>query len=126
MVSKKQAVLILPVTHDVLNNNHKTVFGGWIMAQMDIAASIPAVLAAKGTVVTKLVKEINFVSAGNAHDLFYFYAEVSQTGNTSITIDLEVIAHRDVINTREVLIATGQMVFVAVDAAGKPRKIVKS
>lgn len=123
MASEKQPVLILPVTHDTLNNNHTTVFGGWIMSQMDIAASIPAVIRTKGAVVTKLVKEINFKSPGRANDLFYFYADISHVGTTSLTVDIEVIAHRDINNIQKVLIATGEMVFVAIDESGKPRKI---
>ncbi|MFX8235171.1 hotdog domain-containing protein, partial [Acinetobacter baumannii] len=75
-------------------NVHGDVFGGWIMSQVDIAGSIPAVVRANGRVATIAVNSFVFKQPVYVGDLVSFYAEVVKTGRTSITVDVEVYAQR--------------------------------
>ncbi|MBW8077724.1 MAG: acyl-CoA thioesterase, partial [Gallionella sp.] len=70
------------------------VFGGWIMAQVDIAGSIPAVHRARGRVATVAVNSFVFKQPLFMGDLVSFYADIVKVGRTSITVDVEVYAQR--------------------------------
>ena len=89
-----------PDTHAVLRvmpqpsdaNIHGDVFGGWIMAQVDIAGSIPATRRAQGRVATVAVNAFTFKQPVFVGDLLSFYAEIIKVGTTSVTISVEVFA----------------------------------
>src|SRR2546423_8966347 len=89
----EQPVLrIVPMPADT--NAHGTIFGGWVMAQVDIAGSIPAWARAQGPVVTIAVNSFVFREPVFVGDLVSFYARVLKVGKTSITVDVEVFAQR--------------------------------
>ena len=75
-------------------NVHGDVFGGWIMAQVDIAGSIPASRRANGRVATVAVNSFVFKQPVFVGDLLSFYADIVKTGNTSVTVSVEVYAQR--------------------------------
>src|SRR3546814_13024224 len=75
-------------------NIHGDVFGGWIMAQVEIAGSIPATRRAAGRVATIAVNSFTFKQPVFVGDLLSFYAEIVKVGTTSITISVEVSAER--------------------------------
>jgi len=121
----KVPVIRVPAQPSDLNEGG-TIFGGWIMSQVDIAGSIPAAIAARGACVTRAVEAFEFKKPVFAGDLVSCYAEVVKVGKTSITISVEVFAERmrqGVITTLKVTQA--RLVYVAVDNAGKPRIIEK-
>jgi acyl-CoA thioesterase YciA len=116
------ALRVVPMPGDA--NPAGDVFGGWIMAQVDIAGSIPAILRTGGRVVTIAVNSFLFKQPVFVGDLVSFYAEVVKIGNTSITVDIEVWAQRlrqKEIETVKVTEAT--VTYVAVDGDRKPRTI---
>ncbi|WP_273856620.1 acyl-CoA thioesterase, partial [Serratia liquefaciens] len=84
---KQPAVRVMPMPSDA--NVHGDVFGGWIMSQVDIAGSIPAVVRANGRVATIAVNSFVFKQPVYVGDLVSFYANVVKTGRTSITVDVE-------------------------------------
>src|ERR1700693_5977738 len=89
----EQPVLrIVPMPADT--NAQGTIFGGWVMAQVDIAGSIPAFERAQGLVVTVAVNSFAFKEPVFVGDLVSFYARVCRVGRTSITVDVEVYAQR--------------------------------
>lgn len=98
------------------------IFGGWIMSQVDIAASIVAHRRAQGRVVTVAVNEFQFHQPVFVSDLVSFYAEVTKVGRTSITIDVQVYAERrgvpDIIKVTE-----AYLTFVAIDENRQPRPV---
>jgi len=107
-------------------NEGGTVFGGWIMSQVDIAGSIPAAIAAGGTIVTRAVDAFEFKKPVFAGDLVSCFAEVVKVGKTSITVSVEVFAERmtqGVVTSLKVTQA--RLVYVAIDEKGKPRVISK-
>ena len=98
------------------------IFGGWIMAQMDLACGIVAARRARGRCVTVAVKGMEFHEPVKLGDEVSVYAGVSKVGKTSITIEVEVWRRRlsQDIRTK---VTQGVFVFVAVDADLKPRLV---
>ncbi len=80
---KSCALRVVPQPSDA--NVHGDVFGGWIMAQVDIAGSIPASRRANGRVATIAVNSFVFKQPVFVGDLLSFYADIVKTGNTSVT-----------------------------------------
>jgi len=119
----EQPVLrIVPMPADT--NAHGTIFGGWVMAQVDIAGSIPAWERAHGPVVTVAVNSFIFKEPVHVGDVVSFYARVMRVGTTSITVDVEVFAQRGRSGQRDVVRVTeAQLTYVAVDAHRKPRPV---
>jgi acyl-CoA thioesterase YciA len=99
------------------------IFGGWLMAQADIAGSIPAVLRAKGAVVTAAVDRLSFLKPVHVGDLISFYAWVADEGRSSMKIDLEVFAERNPAEPERVRVCEARFTYVAVDGQGKPRAL---
>ncbi|MDQ3027952.1 MAG: acyl-CoA thioesterase [Pseudomonadota bacterium] len=113
---------IVPMPADT--NAHGTIFGGWVMAQVDIAGSIPAWDRAQGPVVTVAVNSFVFKEPVFVGDIVSFYARVLKVGRTSVTIDVEVYAQRGRAGTREaVKVTEAQLTYVAVDEARRPRVV---
>src|SRR3546814_20553225 len=75
-------------------NIHGDVFGGWIMAQVDIAGSVPATRRAAGRVATVAVNAFTFKPPVFVGDLLRFSAEIIKVGRTSVTIFVEVSEDR--------------------------------
>jgi len=71
------------------------IFGGWIMAQVDIAGAVAAYRRARGRVVTVAVNAFQFHHPVFVGDLVSFYAEVERVGTTSLTVAVAVFAERD-------------------------------
>jgi acyl-CoA thioesterase YciA len=119
----EQPVLrLIPMPADT--NAHGTIFGGWVMAQVDLAGSVPAYERAQGSVVTIAVNSFQFKEAVFVGDLVSFYARVIKTGRTSITVDVEVFAQRGRDSrTAVVKVTEAQLTYVAVDAQRKPRAL---
>lgn len=113
---------IVPMPTDT--NYAGDVFGGWIMAQVDIAGSLPAIRRARGRVATVAVNSFVFKQPVFIGDLVSFYAEIVKVGRTSITVDVEVYAQRGPRQGgAEVCIKVTEAVltYVAVDEQRKPR-----
>ena len=114
---------IVPMPADT--NAHGTIFGGWVMAQVDIAGSIPAWERAQGPVVTVAVNSFVFQEPVFVGDLVSFYARVLKVGRTSITVDVEVFSQRGRQGGRSevVKVTEAQLTYVAVDERRKPRLV---
>lgn len=70
------------------------IFGGWVMAQMDLACGIRAAERAKGRVVTAAVKEMSFAKPMKIGDTLCIYTHVERVGRTSMTLKVEAWAQR--------------------------------
>jgi acyl-CoA thioesterase YciA len=110
---------IVPMPADT--NAHGTIFGGWVMAQVDVAGSIPAWARAQGPVVTIAVNSFVFKEPVFVGDLVSFYARVLKVGRTSITVDVEVFAQRGRLQGGVVKVTEAQLTYVAVDKERRPR-----
>ena len=105
------------------SNQSGDIFGGWIMAQVDIAGSIPAVRAAKGRVATVAVNSFQFKQPVLVGDVVSFYAEVVRIGRTSITVNVEVYAQRKPEREEVVKVTEATLTYVAIDADRNPRVV---
>ena len=119
---REPVLRIVPMPADT--NAHGTIFGGWVMAQVDIAGSIPAWERARGPVVTVAVNSFIFKEPVFVGDIVSFYARVMKVGRTSITVDVEVFANRGRTGTKQVVKVTeAQLTYVAVDEQRQPRVV---
>lgn len=98
------------------------IFGGWVMAQMDLACGIRAAERAKGRVVTAAVNQMSFALPVKIGDTLCIYTDIVKTGNTSMTLQVEAWAQRYLSDTME-KVTDASFVMVALDAAGKPTRL---
>jgi acyl-CoA thioesterase YciA len=111
---------VVPMPSDA--NFTGDIFGGWIMSQVDIAGSIPAVQLAKGRVATVAVNSFVFKQPVMIGDLVSFYAKVVRVGRTSITVEVEVFAQRRSLH-ETVKVTDATLTYVAVDDNRRPRPV---
>ena len=104
-------------------NVYGDVFGGWIMAQVDIAGSMPATRRANGRVATIAVNSFLFKHPAFIGDLLSFYAEVVKVGTTSITVYVEVYAERNRLQADVVKVTEATLTYVATGADRRPRPL---
>ena len=109
---------VLPMPPDA--NLHGDVFGGWIMAQVDLAGSLLATRRAHGRVVTVAVNSFTFRQPVFLGDLLSFYTKLVKVGTTSITVNVEVYAERDSMPQQVVKVTEATLTYVAVDGDRKP------
>ena len=98
------------------------IFGGWVLAQMDLAGGVPAVRRAGGRVVTVAVEAMRFHAPIAVGDLVTCYAWVAKSGRTSITVAVETWARRRH-GSEEVKVTEGTFIYVAIDEEGRPRPL---
>lgn len=99
------------------------IFGGWIMSQVDLAGSIAALRRAGKRVVTVAVNSFLFKKPVYVGDLISCYAEVQKTGNTSLTVFVEVYAERNREQHDVVKVTEATLTFVALGEDGKPTSV---
>ena len=97
--------------------------GGWIMAQVEIAGSIPAVHRARGRVATVAVNSFVFKQPLFMGDLVSFYTHIVKVGRTSITVNVEVYSQRDPAKPICVKVTEATLTYVAVGEDRKPRVV---
>ena len=120
--TERQLVLrVMPMPAD--SNANGDIFGGWIMAQVDIAGSIMPARISRGRVATVAVNEFVFKQPVSIGDLLSFYATVTRVGRTSVTVHVEVMAERDPENLHVVKVTEANLTYVAIDREGKPRPL---
>jgi len=112
---------VVPMPADA--NSTGDIFGGWVMSQVDIAGSIPAIRHARGRVATVAVNSFVFRQPVMIGDVVSFYAEVVKVGRTSITVSVEVYAERNPEKVKTVKVTEATLTYVAVDAQGRPRVV---
>ncbi|MCK9284973.1 MAG: acyl-CoA thioesterase [Rhodocyclaceae bacterium] len=114
---------VVPMPADV--NPNGDVFGGWVMSQVDIAGAIPASRRIRGRLATVAVNSFLFKHPIAVGDLVSFYAEVVKVGNTSITIDVQVFATRQGVESDPVNVKVTEAIitYVAINADGSKRRI---
>jgi acyl-CoA thioesterase YciA len=99
------------------------IFGGWLMGQVDLAGSIPALHRAKGRVATVAVNSFVFRQPVFVGDLVSFYARIDKIGRTSITVSVEVFVQRDPANLVCAKVTEATLTYVAVGEDRKPREV---
>ncbi len=103
-------------------NANGDIFGGWVMAQMDLAGGIAGVERAQGRVVTVAVEAMHFIRPVRVGDVLCVYTAVTRVGRTSMTINIEAWVRRFQTRLRE-KVTDAIFTFVAIDAEGRPRPV---
>ena len=120
--AKDPVLRVVPMPADV--NQHGDIFGGWIMAQVDIAGGVVAARHARGRVATVAVNSFTFKQPVLVGDLVTFFVEVSRIGKTSMTVDVEVFAQRNPDDLVTVKVTEASLTYVAVGADRRPRMVL--
>lgn len=115
------ALRVMPMPADV--NQNGDVFGGWIMAQVDVAGAIPAMRRARGRVATVSVNSFLFKQPVSVGDVVSFYADIVETGRTSIKVNVEVYAERNPTDPVTVKITEATLTYVAITQQGVKREL---
>lgn len=121
------ALRVMPMPADL--NPLGDVFGGWIMAMVDIAGAVPARRRVRGRVVTVAVNSFSFRRPVAVGDLVSFYARVVRVGRSSITVDVVVFSEpqdSDGSHQLQEKVTEATLTYVAIDDEGKKRLIAGS
>ncbi|HZY17509.1 MAG TPA: acyl-CoA thioesterase [Ramlibacter sp.] len=120
--SDKELVLkVIPMPADT--NGNGDIFGGWVMAQVDLAGSVIPARHVNGRMATVAVNQFVFKQPVRVGDILSFYAVVTRIGRTSITVQVEVFAERFGAQGQFVKVTEASLTYVAIDDQGKPRPI---
>jgi acyl-CoA thioesterase YciA len=122
--SHRELVLkVIPMPADT--NSNGDIFGGWVMAQVDLAGAVIPARYVQGRMATIAVKEFLFKQPVRVGDILSFFAEVVRIGRTSITVEVEVYAERFKAQGRFVKVTEATLTYVAIDDEGRPMPIPK-
>jgi acyl-CoA thioesterase YciA len=112
---------VIPMPADC--NANGDIFGGWVMAQVDLAGAVLPARYVRGRYATVAVNQFVFKQPVRVGDILSFFARVERIGNTSITIAVEVYAERFTEQGRYIKVTEASLTYVAIDEHGKPRPV---
>lgn len=122
-LDKELVLKVIPMPADC--NANGDIFGGWVMAQVDLAGSVIPARYAQGRMATVAVNEFIFKQPVRVGDILSFFSEVSRIGRTSVTVKVEVFAERFRNQGMYIKVTEASLTYVAIDDLGKPREISK-
>ena len=120
-VGKEPVLRVMTMPADM--NGNGDIFGGWVMAQVDVAGAIPAMRRTRGRVATVAVNSFVFKQPISVGDVVSFYAEIVKVGRTSVVVNVEVFAERHPAEPLIVRVTEAQLTYVAIDGQGNKRGI---
>jgi len=112
---------VIPMPADC--NASGDIFGGWVMAQVDLAGAVIPMQQAQGRVATVAVNEFVFKQPVRLGDILSFYASLTRIGRTSIAVKVEVYAERFGTKGKYMKVTEASLTYVAIDDNGKPRPV---
>jgi acyl-CoA thioesterase YciA len=115
---------VIPMPADC--NANGDIFGGWVMAQVDLAGSVLPARYTQGRMATVAVNEFIFKQPVRVGDILSFFSKVVRIGRTSITVKVEVFAERFRNQGSYIKVTEALVTYVAIDDAGKPREIPRA
>lgn len=121
---KELVLKVIPMPADT--NGNGDIFGGWVMAQVDLAGSVVPARHVDGRMATVAVNEFIFKQPVRVGDILSFFASVTRIGRTSITVQVEVYAERFRAQGQYVKVTEASLTYVAIDDEGRPRPIKKT
>jgi acyl-CoA thioesterase YciA len=122
-IDKELVLKVIPMPADC--NANGDIFGGWVMAQVDLAGSVIPARHTQGRMATVAVKEFIFKQPVRVGDILSFFSEVTHIGRTSITVKVKVFAERFRSQGQYIKVTEASVTYVAIDDMGKPRPIPK-
>ncbi len=112
---------VIPMPADC--NQSGDIFGGWVMAQVDLAGAVLPARYVNGRIATVAVNEFIFKQPVKVGDILSFFSSVTRVGNTSITVKVEVFAERFSMQGVYLKVTEANVTYVAIDSNGKPKQI---
>jgi len=116
--SLQPAIRVVMMPRDA--NYLGTIFGGVILSSLDLAGAVEAHQHSNSKLVTAAMHEVQFIAPVFVGDLVSFYTETTRIGSTSITVRVTVEATRALPPHETVRVTQAEVVYVAIDEAGKP------
>ena len=123
-LDKELVLKVIPMPADC--NANGDIFGGWVMAQVDLAGSVVPARYTQGRMATVAVNEFIFKQPVRVGDILSFFSAVTRIGRTSITVKVEVYAERYNTQGNYIKVTEALLTYVAIDDQGKPREIPKT
>lgn len=123
-LNKELVLKVIPMPADA--NGNGDIFGGWVMAQVDLAGAVLPARHTNGRMATVAVNQFIFKQPVKMGDILSFFAEVTRLGRTSVTVQVEVYAERFKAQGQYVKVTEAQLTYVAIDKNGKPRPLGSS
>ena len=123
-LDKELVLKVIPMPADC--NANGDIFGGWVMAQVDLAGSVVPARYTQGRMATVAVNEFIFKQPVRVGDILSFFSAVTRIGRTSITVKVEVYAERYNTQGNYIKVTEALVTYVAIDDQGKPREIPKA
>ena len=112
---------VIPMPGDC--NANGDIFGGWVMAQVDLAGAVVPARYVKGRMVTVAVNEFVFKHPVRVGDILSFFAKLTRIGRTSITVKIEVFSERFGSQNEYTKVTEASLTYVAIDEHGHPREV---
>ena len=112
---------VIPMPGDC--NANGDIFGGWVMAHVDLAGAVVPARYAGGRMATVAVNEFVFKQPVRVGDILSFFAKLTRIGRTSITVKIEVFAERFGSTNEYAKVTEASLTYVAIDENGKPREV---
>jgi len=118
---KELVFKVIPMPADC--NINGDIFGGWVMANVDLAGSVIPARYAQGRMATVAVDKFVFKQPVRVGDILSFYSSVERVGRTSVTVLVEVYAEPIGSQGRYLKVTQALLTYVAIDSAGQPRPL---
>ena len=112
---------VIPMPADC--NANGDIFGGWVMAQVDLAGAVLPARYVRGRMATVAVNQFIFKQPVRVGDILSFFAHITRVGRTSVTVQVEVFAERFSTQGQYVKVTEASLTYVAIDLEGRPRPI---
>tara|TARA_B110000879_G_C11143502_1_gene501384 strand:- start:1669 stop:2046 length:378 start_codon:yes stop_codon:yes gene_type:complete len=125
MTKREGEITIQTLAMPADTNANGDIFGGWLLAQMDLASGILAKKHSKGRIVTVAIHSMSFMRPVKVGNVVTCYAKLLKQGRSSMDIQIDVWVTHHLDNDAH-QVTTGLFVCVAIDETGKPRTIEAS
>ena len=121
----KQDAELRTVAMPADTNAYGDIFGGWLLAQMDLAAGSFAIMRARGRVATVGIEAMSFHRPVYVGDQVSCFCRTEAVGNTSIRVHVETWARRRLGHQfgESVKVTEGSFTFVALGDDGSKRRL---
>jgi acyl-CoA thioesterase YciA len=118
---KELVLKVIPMPGDT--NGNGDIFGGWVMAQVDLAGSVLPARYIQGRMATVAVNEFVFKQPVRVGDILSFFAGITRIGRTSVTVQVEVYAEHFERQGQYMKVTQALLTYVAIDENGRPRLV---
>ena len=118
---KELVLKVIPMPADC--NANGDIFGGWVMAHVDMAGAVIPARYTQGRMATVAVNQFIFKQPVRVGDILSFFSSLTRIGRTSVTVQVEVYAERFLSQGNYIKVTEASVTYVAIDDQGQPREV---